>query len=765
MSGGTARRRAVCLAVATLLTAAFALAGPGAAAQPPGVTPTPQAKLTDEQLAQWVLDDPRPRREIIARDAWNLDDGTWNVAALWFDPVAMYTAVKDAVELREKGKPPEWVAQQVSETWHRVVAQLTLPDRYFRGELLGYEQAPELFDALELGHERFLLELAAANEPRGPHSEIRIWNRAVTVLQGTVSAPVLGYSLEGRARAENVLHAVKVAGHSSRDFCSGTCKPTLRYNPKGTSSFDRLSTSITAYATKIDKTGSSTRVGTAVNLSLAKYRSAQNAQRLAQLTEAAAGPDWTHEDKKRLGAEQQAKKEREQAKKGGGCAPAGGAGRIPLAARPGAACRTGGGGLLSAMSASGEPGDYGGVDFSTLQLRYVASGGGADGLRYAFSARRPEVGFRTDPALGATVIRTTGEDLRTWLALDPGAFWVNLNLNEPDRITDPMLGRTNAGRVMLEADLQLKRTAGKLLDPNTPIGRRYWAEMDASSGTCAVSRMWIVPGLVEVSEDDGGLYVLRAALDVKTEAEHPVGAYDEFCGGSAPADEARTEDVERRILLPEIVKAVNTAPEYAALRRTFVTRVVAEWIRGRHAEGRPTPFDDVIGTGDLGPAKLRDGWQPRRVFDAYVRAVHSKEFTFRRTTRQGDTVLLHEYVSGGVDLTATRLSEVDAAARERRFPRLPQTVRTAVDEPARAADGSIWLGGTTIAPEQGVWSQVTDTARGVAASRTGMFVVVVLALGALVFGLRGPRRKAAAGPESSGDGQSTPPGSVSSTQQ
>jgi hypothetical protein len=735
-------------AILTLLALALAgLTAPGATALPRVAVPPKPPVYTDEQLAQLVLDDPRLRREIVARDRWSIEEGERNLAALWFNADELYIAVADVVLRRlPPGTSPAEAARAVDEVWRRVVTRLTQAEQDIAGEMFRHAQAPGLFDKLGVGAEGRVLEISAANV-RGAHSEQRIVARVLAALQGTVSQPVLGYGATGHTRAVNLLHAVKLGGVSSRGYCAGKCTPLLRYSATGTSAFEKNSVFLAPYVKKIDKTASAARVGTVANLALAEYRRQALAQQSAVVNAAAAGPNATHADKIAQGTVQQKQAEQKKAQQGGGCAPGAGAGAGAFGPAPGAAVVAAGacpgrGGLASAVASAG-PGDYGGIDFSSLELRYVSADAGSDWMRYAFAGKRPEVGFRTDPVLGEKVIRTAGEDLHTWLALDPSAFWVNLNLNEPNRITDRLLGQTNAGRVLLEADLQLKRTSSRLMDPKTPTGKRYWAERAALDGACSVSRMWIVPGRVEVRVDGDELYVLQAPLDVKTVAEEPVGEYARKCQGSAVADKARSEDLDRRILLPHIVKAVNTAPEYAALRRAFVTRVVAEWIRGRHAEGRRTPFDDVIGSGDVGPAKLRDGWQPRQVFDAFVRASNSKEFTFTRTVREGNTVFVHEFVTGGVDLSKTPMSAVDAATMERRFPRLPGTVRTSLDRPAPAADGTVWLGGTAPVAEVGTWSRVTGTAGDFVAGRGGMLLVVLVALAVVALGLRGSRRRAA----------------------
>src|SRR5262249_49950393 len=85
----------------------------------------------------------------------------------------------------------------------------------------------------------------------------------------------------------------------------------------------------------------------------------------------------------------------------------------------------------------------GGVDFSSLELRYVSdSYHGTTGVEYA---------YRVDAAPGQTVsyggadaARLSADSFFVWLALPPSSFTVNLNPEEPDRIIDAKLGTTDA---------------------------------------------------------------------------------------------------------------------------------------------------------------------------------------------------------------------------------------------------------------------------------------------------------------------------------
>jgi hypothetical protein len=383
----------------------------------------------------------------------------------------------------------------------------------------------------------------------------------------------------------------------------------------------------------------------------------------------------------------------------------------------------------------------GGVDFTTLELRYVQDRPGAQGVQYAFSGRPVTAGQATDENLGAQAISASAADLRTWLALDPSTFWVNLSPVEPDRIIDPTMGRTNAGRAMLEADFAMKRTEGRLLNPATAIGARYWKALDRTGSDCSISRAWIVPGRVEVRADGDSLYILKAPLDVKTTSDSLPDTDKDACPAESPAVIAQKEQLQRTIVLPEIVKAVNTEPEYAPLRRAFTARIIGQWVRDRHQSGQRTAFDDVLDTGDLGPAALTGNWRPRQVFDAFVQAFRSKEFTYKQNTHQGNRTITRQYVLGGVDFGKLRLNQVGAAEMNAQYPRLAETIHTSVDRPATAADGTVWLG-LEVTQDVGRWDRLTRRIGTVTDGRAGTLLIILVGAAVLLFGFRSrPRRR------------------------
>ncbi|MFF3457019.1 hypothetical protein ACFYXH_22345 [Streptomyces sp. NPDC002730] len=158
----------------------------------------------------------------------------------------------------------------------------------------------------------------------------------------------------------------------------------------------------------------------------------------------------------------------------------------------------------------------GGVDFTTLELRYVGKPVKGKGLDYGFSAKEdPE---EKSGWGGKEKAQLISDAFLTWLALTPDKFWVNLNPDEPNRVMDAQFGKTDAGRVLLEADLQMKHDFFKTVDPKTDLGKRFWASLPKVNGRPCFTgiRNWIEPETATVLEQDGGIYILDAPLKLKS---------------------------------------------------------------------------------------------------------------------------------------------------------------------------------------------------------------------------------------------------------
>lgn len=352
-----------------------------------------------------------------------------------------------------------------------------------------------------------------------------------------------------------------------------------------------------------------------------------------------------------------------------------------------------GGGLANALSRG-----RGGIDFSSLELRYVADRNGR-GIRYAFRGRAGA----GDPRLGLQLAQDASDAFFVWLALPPDKFWVNLNPTEPDRIIDPVFARSDAGRVLLEADLALKKVVAPLVHPDSPSGSRFWRELEALYGdrpdqACFSVRQWIVPERATVYTSGDELYILDAPLAVKMESEFNGG----FPGGGCPqgndAFETAKEKIYRRLILPAVVQAVNTAPEFAALRRVYLSRIAAEWFRRRHARDRST-IGRIADSGNIRRWRAVTPWNPVDVFNRYLQSVRNGEWTYDRRGRVNGREYVVTTVFGGVDFSRTPRAKVTRRNFRKRWPRLASRVKRSLRRPAvDAGRGEVWLGGHTGTP-------------------------------------------------------------------
>ncbi|WP_158794960.1 hypothetical protein [Streptomyces sp. NRRL S-337] len=295
------------------------------------------------------------------------------------------------------------------------------------------------------------------------------------------------------------------------------------------------------------------------------------------------------------------------------------------------------------MVAGAAIGAPGGIDFTTVELRYLsASPGNRLGFTYGFTAQR---GAGKKPPNGLQSLRETSDSFYVWLALDPSKLWVNLNPNEPDRIIDKQLARTDAGRVLLEADLRLKQIDANLLYRDTAVGNEYWKRR-GNNVRCFDQRLWITPGEAKVYTKGDELYILDAPLKVEAEPDNIGNTGNRSHRGcprlSADA-EIRVSAAYNALVLPRIVREVNEGAEFAALRRVYLSRIAAEWIRQRTAV-QETGFEYAIDSGDVSRWTSKRKWSPHTVFERYAKYYDTMAACRTCTKEQ-----LYRIASGGVN--------------------------------------------------------------------------------------------------------------------
>lgn len=350
----------------------------------------------------------------------------------------------------------------------------------------------------------------------------------------------------------------------------------------------------------------------------------------------------------------------------------------------------GSGAAQGAVAQALAPGsDPGGIDFSTLQLRYLTEGSGGQ-LEYAFDASATTASDHK-VADGRIALTQSSDAFFVWLSLPPSTFWVNLNPTEPDRIVDAKLGTTDVGRILLQADLNMKKMSAKLTNPNTDLGQQFWGPPDPNAlQECVVTRQWIVPKPASVYEADGGIYIIDAPLEVKAESEMNKGVFGD---PSCPAPSDRMEKVFEQLILPKVEDAVNHAPEFAELRRVYLARVAAEWYRQKHSRGGL--LSSLIDSNDVSAWPALQIWSPRQVFDDYVKSYRDHEYNVTKTVDSGNYRYTFSYSDGGVDFGKVPFAAVPKNTFQQQHPGASQAVQHSYQQPTQNGSGTLLLGGTS----------------------------------------------------------------------
>ncbi|MFE6776580.1 LPXTG cell wall anchor domain-containing protein [Streptomyces sp. NPDC057702] len=348
----------------------------------------------------------------------------------------------------------------------------------------------------------------------------------------------------------------------------------------------------------------------------------------------------------------------------------------------------------------------GGVDFSTLELNYVGHPTKSRGIDYSFRA-----GYvpneDAEPGYGGEKALTLASDaFFTWLALTPDRMWVNLNPDQPDKIMDNAFAHTDAGRILLEADMEMKRDWARAMDPNKSPGREFMNAAPKVDGTpCWGSgRNWIVPHPAKVREQDGGIYILDAPLKVNTarmDFDTPVPG--ERCDKKLTKEQReRGLELMKQLIIPTVEKQVNTDAKYRDLRTVYRSRVAAEWVRQQDAK-KATEFRTIINSNDLKRWPLRaphEKWDKRTVWEQARKSFTEGEFTYK--WENGGTI--YTFVVGGVDFSKAPKRNISQTRFTTENPRLDRTTKTSVtSETAYRNTETAYLGGSAdqVAPGGG----------------------------------------------------------------
>ena len=348
--------------------------------------------------------------------------------------------------------------------------------------------------------------------------------------------------------------------------------------------------------------------------------------------------------------------------------------------------------------------DLGGIDFSSIQLNYISVSSDKDGgtFSYVLKAQKAEEGDNIIDIEDATEL-----SLNTFfigLTLPESKFWVNLNPWEPDVIMDEDLINTDVGRIMLEADFQMKRDLCRYENPcESKIGEEFWwllekkAEDLAEGCTkkhpneiedadnvlfSAAMVFWIVPDKTEVYGTDDEVYIVNITLNIESKGEYEYSAYhivnqNPFVSDDCKEDlnEAADEfgrywmELEEEMILPLVVQEVNYGRNYSDLRQVYTSLALAQWYKDNYWYNKywytSGIFTDRIDTKDLTGLESKYTWSAEGIWSDYVRSFEEGEYhCWKNRTYEERGYIITEsmpYSHGGVAFMAIILTSIGSS--------------------------------------------------------------------------------------------------------
>ncbi|MFA5363294.1 MAG: hypothetical protein WC335_08700, partial [Candidatus Omnitrophota bacterium] len=262
---------------------------------------------------------------------------------------------------------------------------------------------------------------------------------------------------------------------------------------------------------------------------------------------------------------------------------------------------------------------------------------------------------------GNVIRQYSDELLRFFLVgvtLPNQAFWVNLRPDDENRMLDPDLAKTDVGKILLEADLELKKEIGRLTSPESASGNKFWGLLNKKAeelyGSPAVSipvygRVWIVPGEIILCESANNAYIYKASLSVLTESDY-------FRENRTFADKRFQQLTDfsasliKSMILPQIIKSVNTSEKYAALRQVYYSFILAQWFKNRF-KNRKTEYTGIIDARSLHGLRSEKNWDKGYYFRQYQKSFKQGEYNKSETVVFANGSIVNNYFFGGISLT------------------------------------------------------------------------------------------------------------------
>jgi len=308
-----------------------------------------------------------------------------------------------------------------------------------------------------------------------------------------------------------------------------------------------------------------------------------------------------------------------------------------------------------------------GIDFTAIRLNYFAEYFDQELHSFGYALRAKKASENEVKVDFKDASQLALQSFLVWLTLPDEVFWVNLNPLEPNRVVDSKLGKTDVGKIMLEADFQLKKGFAQLTHPQeSQVGRYYWNRLNKemseqqpveSVQISTTNRFWIVPDTVKVYVNDNEIYILEAKLNVCLESKYFEAQGITFSTPKASKKvQEYAEKLVNTLILPHLIDEVNRGVQYAALRQIYYSRIVAHWYKEKFGYGKSGVFSHTVGRQDLTGLVSKQSWSADTLFKKYIYSLREGEYNFTDTTLTASAIRIRQYFCGGIDFRNIKLT-------------------------------------------------------------------------------------------------------------
>lgn len=212
-------------------------------------------------------------------------------------------------------------------------------------------------------------------------------------------------------------------------------------------------------------------------------------------------------------------------------------------------------------------------------------------------------------------------------------YWVNLSPYESNRVIADSLAQTQLGQEMLAQDYILKQLSSSLTHPETDLGKEYWRDpvgtqyLEANS---KFTKVWIVPGEIEIYEDGDSAFITKSSLELMSE-------HDYLAGASTGNSQKSALDH----ILPDLSKEVNSGEHFSNLRQLYRSMILAVWFKSKF---RDSFYKHYINKNKLTKEQLRDSELKDKIYKLYCQAFEQGVYDLVKK----DDGVRRNYFCGGV---------------------------------------------------------------------------------------------------------------------